>query len=55
MPDTPHEAVKHKKIDEIAAALRNEYSPTTPTGPTADAYRIAGACRNRGSVLGSTA
>ena len=42
MPETPHQALKREKIDEIDAALRNEYSPSTPTGPTADVYRIAG-------------
>ena len=63
MPDHPTEAVEREKAAEIAAALRNEYAPTPqPTGPTADAYRIAGytdeidgGCHNRKGVLGSTA
>ena len=42
MPDKPEEAVKHEKADEIAAALRAEYAPHLPSGPTAAAYRIAG-------------
>ena len=46
MPDQPTKAVKHEKADEIAAELRNEYSPSTPTGPTADTYRIAGYQQN---------
>ena len=41
MTDKPSEAVKREKADEIDAALRNEYAPTNPTGPTADTYRIA--------------
>jgi len=46
MPETPHDAVKREKIDEIDAALRNEYSPITPPGPTAEVYRIAGYQQN---------
>ena len=42
MPDNPHDAVKREKADEIDAALRNQYAPTTPPGPTVDIYRIAG-------------
>ena len=34
MPDNPHEAVQYEKADEIAAALRNEYAPVLPAGPT---------------------
>ena len=46
MPETPHQALKREKIDEIDAALRNEYSPITPPGPTAEVYRIAGYQQN---------
>ena len=42
MIDQPTQAVKREKAEEIAAALRSEYSPSTPPGPTADCYRIAG-------------
>ena len=42
MNDKPTVAVKREKADDIAAALRNEYSPAIPPGPTADTYRIAG-------------
>ena len=42
MPETPRDAVKIEKADEIDAALRAEYAPTAPTGPTADIYRITG-------------
>jgi hypothetical protein len=42
MPETPNETVKHERADDIAAALRNQYAPHLPPGPTADSYRIAG-------------
>ena len=42
MADKPEEAVKCEKADVIAAALRAEYAPGLPPGPTADCYRIAG-------------
>ena len=43
MPEHPDEAVKREKEEELAAALRNAYAPgPAPTGPTADAYQLAG-------------
>ena len=30
MPETPHEAVKREKDEELAAALRREYAPSLP-------------------------
>ena len=43
MKESPEEAVKREREAELAAALRQEYAPApAPSGPTTDAYRIAG-------------